>query len=447
MNDFTEGHIGKQILRFTLPMIGANLMMLSYQFINSVIIGTFLGKSALAAISATYPVLFGTIAIMIGLGSGAMVVVSQYFGAKRMDMVQKTTETINIIMLAMGICIGVLGYFCSEWIFSVMGLPGEAIGDATAYMQIYLGGILFSFAFYTFSSMLRGIGNSVMPMVLYACSAFLNIILDLILIAWLGYGIRAAAVATLSSQLAMFFIGVAYHNKKSATFCVKPFRLSRFDMDICRHCLRYGIPTGGQQFMVALGMIVLMGIVSRFGTDAVAGYGIGMRIGSIATLPAMNFASALAVFTGHNIGARNAERVRDGFRQTLFYSAAIAIIFTLIVTVSGPQIVALFTDDSNVIAIGTDFLRITSLFYIVHAVMSVTEGFTRGAGAAKATAYTTLLAMWIVSLPLAYLLSGYMETSGIWWAYSSNWAVGCIAIVAYYFSGRWKNRSVMDKNK
>lgn len=444
MNDFTQGHTGKQILHFTMPMIGANLIMLSYQFINSVIIGMYLGKPALAAISATYPVLFGTIALMIGLGSGAMVVVSQYFGAKRTDMVQKTTDTAGIIMIVMGVCIGVFGYFCSEWIFSAMGLPSEAMDDAVGYMRIYLGGIVLSFAFYTFSSMLRGIGNSVLPLVLYAGSALLNIVLDLILIARLGFGIEAAAVATLASQFAMFLIGAWFHNRKAAGFKVTFLRPGGFDMEICRHCLRYGIPTGGQQFMVALGMMVIMGIVSRFGTDAVAGYGIGMRIGNIATLPAMNFASALAVFTGHNIGARNVQRVRDGFRMTLLYSGIIASAFTLIVFAAGPGIVTLFTDDANVISIAVDYLKITAAFYLVHSIMSVTEGFTKGAGATAATAVTTLISMWIVGIPLSLLFSGIFGAGGIWWALAASWIVGCLAIVAFYLSGRWKNKSVMD---
>lgn len=196
--------------------------------------------------------------------------------------------------------------------------------------------------------------------------------------------------------------------------------------------------------MVALGMMVLMGIISRFGTDAVAGYGIGMRIGNIATLPAMNFASALAVYTGHNIGARNELRVKDGFRITLIYSGIISLAFTLFVMATGPWVVSLFTDDRNVILIGADFLKITSLFYLVHSIMSVTEGFTRGAGAARATAITTLISMWIVCIPLSIILSNYFGTKGIWWGFASNWIVGCIVIVVFYFSGRWKNRSVID---
>jgi len=443
MKDLTHGNIWRQILLFTLPLIGANLMMLSYQLVDSIIVGTFLGKHALAAVSQSYPVLFGVIALMIGLGSGTIVVISQYFGAKQYDKVQLTSDTIHIILIIIGFAIGILGFFISRWIFTYMGTPDDVMDDAVTYMSIYLGGIVFSFGFYTISSLLRGVGDSVTPLHLFTASSVLNIFLDIVLIAIFRFGVGAAAFSTIVSQAIVYFIAIEYINRKKSTFKIN-FLKMKLNRAICIHCLKYGLPNGLQQFLVALGGIVLMSLVSGFGTEAIAGYGAAIRIESIALLPVMNFSSAIAVFTGQNIGAMMTERLKKGLSITLIYTLGCALASTVLLQIFSVDFIGLFGKDPLLIENGAIYLKILSAFYPVYAVMFILSGYMKGSGAVRATVSITIISLWLTEIPLAITLcktTGLIE--GIWWAIPASWVIGCICMTAYYYSGRWHNKSVI----
>lgn len=447
MQDFTKGKIARQIFNFSLPIIAGNLCMQFYQIVDSAIVGQFLGKQALAAVGASMPVAFAVIALVIGVGSGASVVISQYFGASMNDKVRLTSDTLHIVLLAMGVIIGLLGVFFSEDIFRLMGLPAEIIPLAADYLEVYLGGIFLLFGFNTIAAMLRGVGDSKTPLYFLIISAILNVGLDYLFIVVFGGGVASAAWATVIAQGAAYFAAIAYINsRKDIVFHINLFRL-KFDKKIFKQCIQYGLPTGIQQSFVAFGAVALMGIVAGYGTDVVAGYSAGIRIDALAVIPSMNFAMALTSFTGQNIGAGRIDRVKKGLKKTLLFSSISCIGITAIIVLFGKNILHLFTPDVVVVDFGEEYLVIVSMFYLLFSTMFIINGMLRGAGAVIFPMLSTLIALWGIRVPAAILLSDAIGPQGIWWSIPIGWAVGMSMSIVYYYRGKWRGKSVIERAK
>lgn len=448
MRDFTKGPIGKQIISFSLPIIAGNLFMQLYQLIDSAIVGQYLGKEALAAVGTSTPVIFSVIAMVIGVGSGASVVVSQYFGRGNYEKVRITSDTLHIILLVSGVLIGIVGYLFSDDLLELIGTPSELIPLGTDYLQVYLGGIFLLFGFNTIAAMLRGVGDSTTPLYFLATSAVLNVILDYLFVVSFGWGVSSVAWATVISQGLAYFAAIYYINRsKKIVFHIDLFHL-KFNRKIFNQCIRFGVPTGIQQSFVAFGGVALMSIVNSLGTDTIAGFTAGMRIDAIAVIPAMNFSMALTSFVGQNIGVGNIKRAQKGLLMTLLYSSISCIVLSGVIIVFGTDILHLFTPDAGVVEIGKRYLLIVSLFYLLFSTMYIINGMLRGAGAVMFPMVATIIALWGVRVPVAAWFTNYTDIPGIdgvSWSIVIGWAVGMIMTLGYYFSGRWKGRSIFDR--
>ena len=446
MKDFTTGNVTRQILLFSGPMVLGSLVQNLYSVIDSIIVGRFLGKEALAAVGASFPVIFTLISLVIGIGSGATTIVSQYFGARDMKNVAKTIDTVFIFFFLASLVVSVAGISLSGLIFGFMGLPEEVIPDARAYMNIYLAGMFLLFGVNGVGSILRGIGDSRTPLVIITIAALLNTALDLLFVVGFGWGVASVAFATVLSH-GMAFAGTVWYLNRSHPLIKLSLRNSRFSREIFRSCVRIGLPTGFQQSFVSLGMLAVMGIVSTFGTTAIAAYTAALRIDSFAKMPAFAFSSALSGFSGQNIGAQIPERVRSGLRSTLFISSAYSIIITLLIIFLGEPMMKMFSTDTEVVSMGQDYLVIVTSFYIFFALMFTYTGLLRGAGATLVPMVITLLMLWVVRVPLSVFLASRIGVDGIWWALPISWVFGFLFTWGYYLSGRWKNKGVVSNLK
>ncbi|MEG1606907.1 MAG: MATE family efflux transporter [Mucinivorans sp.] len=444
MKNFTSGHIGRQIIFFALPIILGNFFMQLYQIVDSIIVGQYLGKEALAAVGASTPIVFAVVALVIGIGSGASVVISQYFGGKEREKVNLTSDTLHIFLLGAGFVVAIIGIFCSELIFSWINLPEALIPQASTYLKIYLGGAFLMFGFNTIASILRGVGDSKTPLYFLLISALLNVGLDYLFIVGFGWGIAGAAWATVIAQGVAYFAAILYINRTSTIFYINLLKL-KFDRKIFRQCVNYGLPTGIQQSFVAYGAVALMSIVNGFGTDVIAGYAAGLRIDGLAVIPAMNFSMALTSFVGQNVGAGRYDRVAKGLRLTLLYSSITCIVISAIIIIFGTNILHMFTTDAAVVKVGVEYLVVVSSFYLVFNAMFIINGTLRGAGAVIAPMVITIVALWGVRVPLSIWLSGIMGESGIWWSIPIGWAIGMTAAFIYYKTGNWKNKSIIKR--
>jgi putative MATE family efflux protein len=423
-------------------MVLGSLVQNLYNVIDSIIVGRFLGTEALAAVGASFPVIFTLISLVIGIGSGATTVVSQYFGARDMKNVAKTIDTIFIFFFLASLVVSVAGIASSESIFRLMRLPEEIIPDAKAYMNVYLAGMFLLFGVNGIGSVLRGIGDSRTPLIIITVAAILNTILDLVFVLVFGWGIAAVAFATILSHGIAFVGTVWYLNRTHPLIRFSILRM-KFSRQIFKSCVRIGLPTGFQQSFVSLGMLAVMGIVTTFGTSAIAAYTAAIRIDSFAKMPAFAFSSALSGFTGQNIGANNPLRVKSGLKSTLVISAAYSILISLLIVLFGQWMMRLFTTDPEVIAIGQDYLVIVTSFYIFFSMMFTYTGLMRGAGATMVPMIVTLVMLWVIRVPLSVFLSSQMGVNGIWWALPVSWIIGFLATWLYYLSGKWKDKGVI----
>ncbi len=437
MQDLTEGSEGRLIWNFTLPMLAGNVLQQSYNVVDSVIVGRAIGKSALAAVGASFPILFLLISLIIGATMGFSILISQYFGAKDMARVRRTIDTSYIFLFFASLLMTAAGLLFSESILRLLNTPEEILPQALTFLRITFGGLVFLFGYGSVSAILRGLGDSKTPLYVSAISILLNAALVAFFVIGLGWGVAGSAWATVIAQGVSFLGAIAYLNR---THTVLKFRLRglEFDRAILKKALAIGLPAGAQQLLAAGGMMVLTRLVNGFGTDAMAGYTAAGRVDTFAVMPAMSLSAAISTFVGQNMGAGKMERVRNGLKAALLISAATSLATTLAVVVFGWHLIAMFTPDPAVVAIGARYLLIAGGFYIIFSSMFVVNGALRGAGDTMIPMLVTVLALWVIRLPVSTFLAARIGIDGIWWGAPVAWCAGLAFSAGYFATGRWK---------
>ncbi|MBP6978104.1 MAG: MATE family efflux transporter [Bacteroidales bacterium] len=439
MKDFTSGNESRLIFNFAIPMLLGSVFHQLYNIADSIIVGRFIGTEALAAVGSSFPIVFTLISLIIGIGTGGTIVIAQYFGARDINNVKRTIDTLYIFIFSASILVTAVGLLASEAIFRLIHLPPEVLPLAKLYLNIFFTGVIFSFGFNATAAILGGLGDSKTPLYFLIFSTVLNVFLDLLFVLVFKWGIAGVAIATVISQAAAFFMAIIYLNRRHEIINLS-FRRMYFDRGIFRKSFRIGFPVGFQQAFVALSFLAMFWIVNPFGADASAAYSIGMRIDSFASMPAMNFAAALATFVGQNLGAGKMERARTGFFATLRMIFMISILMTLIAVVFRHELMQLFTRDEEVIRIGSGYLVIVSSFYMVFSTMIVIGGVMRGSGDTLIPMFNTLFVLWVVRVPASYWLSKHLDINGIWWGIPIAWCLGLLLQYSYYLTGKWKKK-------
>jgi putative MATE family efflux protein len=345
-------------------MLIGNVFQQLYNVVDSIIVGRYIGKQALAAVGASFPLIFMMISFVVGVAMGTTIIVSQYFGAKDIKMVKRSIETMYVFLFFASIVVTILGITLSGPIFRLIQLPEDVMPQAITYFNVYLLGTVFFFGFNGISSVLRGLGDSKTPLYFLMISTVMNAILVWLFVAVFKWGVAGSAWATVIAQAGAFFTGIIYLNRTHEIVKLNSLKLV-FDRAIFRKSIMIGLPTGLQQTFVSIGMLAVTRIVNGFGTDAIAAYSVAMRLDSLAGMPAMNFGAALSTFVGQNLGANKPERVRQGFKATFLMSGSLALLTSLFVIIFRQQLMHLFTDDASVIAIGAEYLVIVSSLLVV----------------------------------------------------------------------------------
>ncbi len=442
MQDLTSGNEGKLIFNFAAPMLVGNVFQQLFSVIDSIVVGKFIGKEALAAVGASFPVIFMMVSMIIGIVMGTTVVISQYFGAKDLSKVSRAIDTMYIYSTVAGVIATAAGLIVAGPLLRLLGTPEEILPQAILYLRIYFSGIIIFFGFNGTSAVLRGLGDSKTPLYFLIIATIANIILVLLFVAVFNWGIAGAAYATLLANGLAFGLAIFWLNKTHKLIRIAITGL-HFDREVFRQSIRIGLPTGIQQTLVAVGALALMGIVNRFGTDVLAGYSVASRLDSLALIPAMSFSQALSTFVGQNIGANKMERIRAGLISTVKMSGIVTVVTSVFIVLWGHLIMSLFTNDAGVIRIGDQYLTIVSIFYFMFTLMFIYNGVMRGAGDTLIPMFFSVISLWIIRIPLAWFLSGKIGSSGIWWAIPAGWFIGLSLSFLYYKTGRWKKKAVV----
>ena len=442
MQDLTDGKAGKLIFYFAAPMLIGNVFQQLFNVIDSVVVGNFIGKEALAAVGASFPVVFMLISLIIGLVMGTTVVISQYFGAKDFVRVKRAIDTLYIYSAFAGLLASIIGILSAVPLLRLLDTPEEIIPMATRYLRIFFSGMIIFFGYNGTSAILRGLGDSKTPLYFLIIATIVNIILDILFVGAFRWGISGAAYATLLANGIAFGLAIYWLNKTHKLIRIGIKGL-QFDKEIFYQSIRIGLPTGIQHTLVAVGNLALLSIVNKFGTNVLAGFSVANRIDMLATVPAMSFSQALSTFVGQNIGAKKTERIRSGLIATVKMAGGITIIMTAVIILTGNLLMRMFTNDADVIRVGNQYLTIVSSFYFLFTMMFIYNGIMRGAGDTLYPMFFSLISLWIIRIPLSYALSVKIGASGIWWAIPAGWLIGLALSFIYYKTGRWKTRSVV----
>jgi putative MATE family efflux protein len=441
MIDMTEGKPLRLISRFALPLLAGNVLQQMYNLADSIIVGNFVGKEALAAVGNAFIINFLLVSLFMGLGMGATILISQFFGAKRHDKIKETIDTIYVGLIIVGVVVTVLGLIIAVPLLRLMNTPvGVTFDWSSEYLRILFIGTIFSFGYNINSGILQGIGDSTSPLIFLAIATVLNIALDLLFVVVFGWGVMGVALATIIAQAFSFFFGIWFINKRIKIIKISLRRL-KYNQTIMNQCIRIGLPAGLQNMLFSLGAIVFQRLINGYGPAFMAGYSSVGKIDSFAFMPITSFALAVTTYVGQNIGAKKMDRVTSGVRAAMFLSGAVCIAISICVLIAGRYLMMAFSSDEEVIFTGMEFLRRLMPTYILLSMLFIINASLRGAGSSILPLITTIFAMLVVRVPSAYLLDHFFGKYEIFWCFGIGWAVGVCISGGYYLSGRWKKKA------
>ena len=433
----TEGKVKKLILQFAIPIFFSQLFQQLYNTADSLIVGRYLGKGPLAAVSSSGPLIFLLVSFFTGTAAGAGVVISRYFGAKDEERVGRAVHTNVAFGLVAGLVVTVIGVAFTPAILKIMKTDPSVLPDSIAYFRYYFLGVLANVMYNIFTSIMNAVGDSRRPMVYLIFSSVLNILLDLLFIGVFHLGVAWAAIATTISQLVSALLCLKRLLKKGTVYQVS-FGKVRFHRDMLQEILKYGLPTGVQNSVIGLANVILQSNINSFGEDAMAGYGSYVKLEGFAFLPITCFSMAMTTFIGQNLGAGQYDRAKEGARFGIVMSLLLAETIGLIMFLFVPSLIKMFNADPEVVRLGTRQGRTEALFYFLLAYSHSIAAICRGAGKAFAPMFI-MLSIWCV-LRISYIaavmcLSG--EIGYIYWAYPLAWGISSVLYFIYYLRSDW----------
>jgi putative MATE family efflux protein len=442
--DLTEGGIPGHLLRFSIPMLLGNLIQVGHSIVNTIWVGHLVGEDAVGAVGVSIPVLFVTIGLAMGLTMATTILISQYYGAKDHAMLGKVVHNSFSLALIVGAAMTAAGILFGDEVLRLMKAPPENFAMASSYLKISFCSTMFFFMLFAINSVLRGIGDTVTPMVFMTTGIGVNILLDPFAIGGFGpfpsHGLNGAAYATLISQFVALASSLVYLNRKDHLVAFNLRKLT-LDRHITLLIFKIGLPSIIQQSLVSFGHMFILSMVNSFGSAATNALGAVARVDMFAFMPAMSVSMAVSAMTGQNIGAGKAERVKDVFKWGVVLTSCMTLaISSIAIFLSGP-ILRMFGlgGDLKVMEIGMTYLRIVGASYLFVGIMFVAGGVVNGAGHTMVTMVLSILSFWAIRVPGAWFLSKTsLGLTGIWISVGGSFTVGMVMSLIYYYSGRWK---------
>lgn len=436
--DLTHGPVMKTMLRFAVPMILGNLMQQCYNIADTLIVGQFLGAGALAAVGSAFSLMTFLTSILLGLAMGSGTVFSMRFGQKDALGLKEGILASFTLLGAVTVVLNVAVFLGIDWIIRVLQTPANLVGLMREYLIVIFAGLVGIFLYNFFASLLRSIGNSVVPLLFLAVSAVLNIVLDLWFVAGLNRGVAGAAEATVISQY-VSGIGIAVYTWVKCPELIRKDKAVRLRWSRVREITSYSALTCLQQSIMNLGILAVQGLVNSFGTTVMAAFAAAVKIDAFAYLPVQDFGNAFSIFTAQNFGAGKTDRIRKGIRAASFTSMLFGLLISIAVFVLAEPLMTLFIDagETAVIAEGVRYLRIEGAFYYLIAALFLLYGLYRALGKPGMSVVLTIVSLGI-RVALAYALASIplFGVVGIWWSVPIGWLLADALGLIYYLAKR-----------
>jgi len=444
----TEGSILLALLRLVGPVMISVTLQTSYQLVNTFWVGR-LGASSVAAISVTAPMTFLLVVLGSGLSIAGAIFVAQYSGAREHQMVNHVAAQTIVMVAFVAICLSVFGVLTAGAALRAIDVAPDVLPLAAAYLHVTYSGLLLSFGFMMFQSILQGVGEVRFPLYVVASSVVLNAVLDPLLIYGWGpidaHGVVGAAVATVTSQgfaalvgLSVLFTGRYGVRLRSADFVP--------DLPFVRRALAVGLPASIEQATRTFGSVLLTALAASFGTHALAAYGIGARIITFFFVPALGLSSATATVVGQNIGAGKPERAQRAIALSGWLAfGVVTVLGLLFFPFAGAVCRFLVPSDEQVVALATQFAHVTAPIFGVIAAQQAMAGGFRGAGRTTTAMIIAVLMQWCCQLPVSYYLAHYtsLGVAGVWWGFPIANILALTLTVIVFRRGGWKRRQLV----
>ena len=439
MNNMTSGSPLKILITFSLPMLLSMVFQQLYSVIDSIIAGNFIGVDGLAATGASYPITTLFIAVATGASVGSSVVISQFFGAKLMERVKSAIYTAIITLFVLALVLTGIGLLSCNFLLSVIGTPENIFADSSAYLRIYVCGLVFLFLYNAATSIYNGLGDSRMPLCFLVFSSVLNVILDILFVSTFSMGVAGLAWATFLAQGISALLSIGTLIVRIRKISVNG-RVPLWNRGLLVNMMYIAIPSICQQSFVSIGVFLVQGVVNSFGSDTVAAFSAALKISTFALMVMNTMPNALSNFASQNIGAHELERVRQGLRISIVIAMIVIAGVNLLFLCAASQILGLFIPNGGsrtVIHIGVQFLHTIAPFYFLVGIKNCCDSVLRGGGAMKPFMATTFSDL-IIRIAFSFLFAGALGFTSICWAYPVGWIFGTLLSIRYYRTGVWR---------
>ena len=442
--DLTRGTPWKLIVQFALPIMLGNLLQQLYNTADTIIVGNFDGQQALSSVGACTSLTILFTALALGFSIGAGVLISQYFGAGRMQELRRYAATSIVLMLAMGLVMTMVGVLSAELLLrGFLGTPESLLPQSVLYFRIYAAGLVFQFGYNIAAALLRALGDSRATLYFLLVSSVLNVVLDLLFVAALGMSVAGAAIATVISQLASCVIGFWYMYRKYELLRFSAREL-RLEPAVAGRILRVGLPMALQQSIVSCGFLFLQKLVNYYGESMIASYTVASRMENILMIPILGIQSTMATYAGQNMGAKLPERVSRGLGQGVLVSLFMTLVLCAGQIVGISLIIGAFRLDEAAAEICHQHLFASAVAVPIFAVYFPANGMFQGVGEGFHATFYALMALGL-RVVFAYSLhkTAAFGYTAIWWSQAMAWTLTLIVCYAHFFRGKWKEKSLI----
>jgi len=440
--DMTSGSPIKHIMRFTLPLLLGNLFQQLYNMVDSVVVGRYVGKDALAAVGSCSSMNFLFFALGSGIGMGIGVIVAQYFGAREYNNVRRAIASSYFVIISVSLLVSLMGILIAPTLLKWLDTPESIYGETLKYMRVTCSGLVGVAMYNGLAAIMRSLGDAKTPLKFLIVSSIINVVLDLVFVVMFNLGVVGVGLATIIAQFTSAILCQIYAYKKISYFRLTKEELKP-DKQIIGRAFKIGVPLALQNSTIAVSCMALQGVVNGFGENVIAAYTITSRVESLVQQPYGSIGAALTTFSGQNAGAGKIDRIKKGFRQTTLVVFIFSMCLIPLFYIFGKYITGFFVEEAAVVEIGYKALRITSLFYFSLGMIYVPRALLNGCGDASFSVLNGVVEVFCrVVFSQVLLLVPVLGYWIVWITTAATWTVTAIFCLCRYWFGSWKEKAM-----
>ncbi|HHV96379.1 MAG TPA: MATE family efflux transporter [Clostridiaceae bacterium] len=452
--DMTEGTPWKRIVEFAIPMLIGNVAQQFYNTADSIVVGKYIGDNALAAVGSSGPILNLLFVFLIGIATGAGIMVSQYYGAKDRERLSRTIGVCMTITAIASLIIMVIGPIITRPLLELLNTPASIIDWCEGYLKILFIGSIGSFYYNILSGVLRGLGDSLSALLFLLVSTTLNVFLDIWFVASFDMGVPGVALATVVAQFISAILCIIKLARMKYVFDLS-FKMLKPIKEYTIRLLKLGLPSGLTHAIFSFAMIAVQSLTNSFGEMVIAANVIIMRVDGFAMMPNFSFGNAMTTYTGQNIGAKRMDRVERGTKDGVKIAVGVSTVITIIILIFGKYLMRVFTNTTELVELSMRLMRILAVGYIAMAVTQSLSGVMRGAGDTMTPMWISLINTIVLRVPVAYGIA-YLTRSEVYPTGRPEstfisllvaWTCGAIITYVFFRKGKWRQKYFEEEEK